>query len=62
MKDPSLRFLYRLARDLRMTKQELFRRMSSEEFAEWAAFYNWEAKETERQRRIAQQQASIRRR
>lgn len=43
--NPDLRFQFRLARDLRMTRAELLRRMSAREYAEWAAFYTLEARE-----------------
>jgi len=50
-------FTFRLARDLGMTVAELERRLSTREFAEWAAFYAAEAKETESARKRAEQKA-----
>lgn len=44
-----------------MTRDELLSKMSSEEFIEWVVFYTLEAKEAERQRRIAEQRAKMHR-
>jgi hypothetical protein len=50
-------FTFRLARDLGMTVAELERRLSTREFAEWAAFYAAEGKEIEAARKKAEQKA-----
>ena len=38
-------FEFRLARDLGCTVSELGERLTTAEFARWAGFYTWEAKE-----------------
>ncbi len=43
--NPDLRFQFRLARDLGMTRADLLRRMSAREYAQWVAFYTVEAKD-----------------
>lgn len=40
-------FACRLGKDLGLTLEQVFD-MSTEEFVTWAAFYNWEAKETKK--------------
>ena len=54
-------FMFRLARDLGMTVAELEQRMSTREFAEWAAFCMVEAKEKEAAYKRAEQKARIKR-
>jgi hypothetical protein len=40
-------FACRLAKDLGLTLEQVFE-MTTIEFKTWAAFYNWEAKETKK--------------
>ena len=44
-------FLFRLAKDLRMTVAELETRMSTTEFVEWAMYYEARAKAEEAERK-----------
>jgi hypothetical protein len=41
-------FAYRLAKDLGLTVQEVFNKISIAEFKGWAAFYKLEADETKK--------------
>lgn len=44
-RDPTLRFEYRLALELKMTRAELLLRMSGSEFAHWIAYFQREHRE-----------------
>jgi len=54
---PERRFMFSLARELKMTVGELSERMSSRELAEWIAYFKIEASEREQ----AQQRAKRKR-
>ncbi len=43
-----MQFDFMLARDLGMTVNEMRSRMSTAEYTEWFAFYQWEAREREK--------------
>ena len=54
-KSPELRFLFSLMEmSGTLTLKELTRRLPSKDYMDWVHFKNWEAKERERQRQIAQ--------
>lgn len=55
-------FRFRLARDLRMTVEELEERVSAHEFLLWTEYYASEARAQERAQRKAEQKASRARR
>ncbi|MBS3885621.1 MAG: hypothetical protein KGZ56_01030 [Dethiobacter sp.] len=54
--------MFRLAKDLGMTVAELERRISTYEFAEWAAYYSALAKAEEAAHKKAEQKGRGRRR
>lgn len=51
--DGTLRFEFHLARELHMTREDLLRRMSSHEFAQWMALYRIEHAERQKAERDA---------
>lgn len=52
-----VRFQYSLARELRMTRAELVRRMSVRELVEWIAFFRLEQEDAQRAREDADDRA-----
>lgn len=52
-----VRFQYSLARELKKTRAELLRDLSTVEFIDWIAFYRLEAEDQQRQREDAEDRA-----
>ena len=55
-----MRLEFHLARELGMTRAELLERMSAQEFAQWVAFLQLEAREREQAQRRAKNRANAR--
>ena len=60
--DYDLTFTFKLARELGMTVGELMTTMSSMEYNQWIAFYNWENNQINKARALADAEAKKRKR
>ena len=60
--DYDLTFRFKLARELGMTVGELMTTMSSMEYNQWIAFYNWENNQINKARALADAEAKKRKR
>tara|TARA_Y100000114_G_C11683378_1_gene289737 strand:+ start:316 stop:540 length:225 start_codon:yes stop_codon:yes gene_type:complete len=60
--DLDLTFRFKLARELGMTVAELLATMSTKEYNQWIAFYNWENDQVNKARALADAEAKKRRR
>ena len=60
--DLDLTFRFKLARELGMTVAELLASMSTMEYNQWVAFYNWENNQLNKARALADAEAKKRRR
>ena len=55
--DLDLTFRFKLARELGMTVAELLASMSTMEYNQWIAFYNWENNQINKARALAEAEA-----
>ena len=60
--DLDLTFRFKLARELGMTVAELLASMSTIEYNQWIAFYNWENNQINKARALADAEAKKRKR
>ena len=60
--DLDLTFRFKLARELGMTVAELLATMSTKEYNQWIAFYNWENDQVNKARALADAEAKKRKR
>ena len=60
--DLDLPFRFKLARELGMTVAELLASMSTMEYNQWIAFYNWENNQINKARALADAEAKKRKR
>lgn len=60
--DLDLTFRFKLARELGMTVAELLASMSTMEYNQWIAFYNWENNQINKARALAEAEAKKRKR
>ena len=60
--DLDLTFRFKLARELGMTVAELLASMSTMEYNQWIAFYNWENNQINNARALADAEAKKRKR
>ncbi|BAQ84727.1 Phage minor tail protein T [uncultured Mediterranean phage uvMED] len=60
--DLDLTFRFKLARELGMTVAELLASMSTMEYNQWIAFYNWENNQINKARALADAEAKKRKR
>ncbi len=60
--DLDLTFRFKLARELGMTVAELLATMSTKEYNQWIAFYNWENDQVNKARALADAEAKKKRR
>ena len=60
--DLDLTFRFKLSRELGMTVAELLASMSTMEYNQWIAFYNWENNQINKARALAEAEAKKRKR